>query len=171
MTLVLGPTGLTAPSSIDVLPVQTAQEMSRAVQKRLPRTDVFIAAAAVGDWRFEKISRHKIKKGRSKKMKVSLVRNPDILAEAGRWKARKKNELVLIGFALETKNVEQAALQKLKEKNLDLIVANTPATFSSSIIRPTFIDKSWRAQRFAPMAKAKFSKVLAGWIKKNTSKV
>lgn len=162
VTLILGPTPLPAPARVKTIPIETALEMQAAVRKKLPATDVFIAAAAVGDWRFRTVSKTKLKKGHARSMTVSLVRNPDILAEAGQKKYRHK--YTLIGFALETSNSISAAKKKIKEKKLDLIVANDPSSFSSMHIKPTLIDASGRITRYPRLSKTRFSTIIASWI-------
>ncbi len=162
--LVLGPTHLSLPSSFKTIRVVTALEMRTQVQKYLPKSDVFISSAAVGDWRFEKTSHEKLKKGALKKMQVTLVRNPDILAEAGSWKKKHNPSLVLVGFGLETSNGIKAGQKKLQEKNLDLIVVNSPKTFSSNHIQSTWIEHPRTIKKESVMTKRQFSKKMSRWI-------
>jgi len=118
VTLVTGPVSLPPPAGVQVVRVTTAQEMLEAVLDRFEGIDVVVKAAAVADYRPAAASSQKIKKGGE--LSISLVKNPDILAELGR---RKKKQL-LVGFAAETENVRQNAQSKLAAKSLDLIVAN-----------------------------------------------
>jgi phosphopantothenoylcysteine decarboxylase/phosphopantothenate--cysteine ligase len=118
VTLVSGPVSLTPPAGVEVIRVATALEMLQAVLQRFHETDVVFKAAAVADFRPAAESAQKIKK--YDELTLTLLKNPDILAELGR---RKKQQL-LVGFAAETENVAVYAKSKLSAKNLDLIVAN-----------------------------------------------
>ena len=120
VTIVSGPVHLPVPSGAEVVRVRSAREMHTAVMSRFDRFDVVIMAAAVADYRPEQREAHKIKKGGS--LKLELVRNPDILADVGAKRTQRPS--VLVGFALETEKLEQAARGKLEQKAADLIVAN-----------------------------------------------
>lgn len=120
VTLVSGPSELVAWEKIDLVPVQTAEEMRNAVLKHFDKAQVLIMAAAVADYRPAQPGKSKIKSG-SSKLELTLIPNPDILGELGQ---RKKKGQLLIGFAAETEDLLENAERKLKAKNLDLIVAN-----------------------------------------------
>ena len=120
VTLVSGPTALKAPAGAEVLYVETAREMQEAISKRFAKADLIIMAAAVSDHRPETRSKQKQKKEQMR-MTLDLVANPDILMELGK---QKKNGQTLVGFAAETENLLPNARRKLREKNLDWIVAN-----------------------------------------------
>jgi len=121
VVLISGPVNLPDPPHIETLHVETAQEMLQAVESALP-ADIFIAAAAVADWRVATASEHKIKKGGDGVPTLALVENPDILATiAGRTEGRPS---LVIGFAAETENVVENAEKKLARKGCDLVVAN-----------------------------------------------
>ncbi len=121
--LVLGPTSLsTTAAGITVHPVRSAREMHAISVAAWIKADAAILAAAVADYRPAKKAEQKIKKG-EKPLKISLVRNPDIAAELGE---DKKQHQRLVGFALETQNELDNARRKLKKKNFDFIVLNTP---------------------------------------------
>lgn len=119
VTLVSGPTHLTPPPGVDIVPVITAREMEQAVLKAYPRASIVIKAAAVSDYRPETTASQKIKKTHEP-LTLSLLPNPDILRRLGE---RKKKQF-LVGFAAETENLLKNARSKLAEKNLDLMVAN-----------------------------------------------
>jgi phosphopantothenoylcysteine decarboxylase/phosphopantothenate--cysteine ligase len=119
VVLVSGPVDLPAPPAARVLRVETAAQMRAAVQGELAGTDVFIAAAAVADYRPAQVAERKIKK-QADEMQLELLRNPDILAEVAAAEPRP----FVVGFAAETDNVEANALQKLEGKRLDMIAAN-----------------------------------------------
>ncbi len=120
VTLVSGPTALKAPAGAEVLYVETAREMQEAMSQRFAKADLIIMAAAVSDHRPETRSKQKQKKEQMR-MTLDLVANPDILMELGK---QKKNGQTLVGFAAETENLLPNARRKLREKNLDWIVAN-----------------------------------------------
>jgi phosphopantothenoylcysteine decarboxylase/phosphopantothenate--cysteine ligase len=117
--LVSGPTALTSPDGVDVIHVETAQEMSNAVLAKLPAATIVIKAAAVADYRPKQAAGRKIKKDDAIP-EIVLERTPDILAEVGKQKGRR----IVVGFAAETENLVANARKKLQRKNLDLIVAN-----------------------------------------------
>jgi phosphopantothenoylcysteine decarboxylase/phosphopantothenate--cysteine ligase len=120
--LVSGPTRQTIPMGIAYYGVRTAEEMKEAVFENRSECDVIIKAAAVSDYRPRETAPHKIKKGSDETAALELVRNPDILAELG--KLKEDNQGLLVGFAAETEELLANASGKLKEKNLDIIVAN-----------------------------------------------
>ncbi|SPF31301.1 fused 4'-phosphopantothenoylcysteine decarboxylase; phosphopantothenoylcysteine synthetase, FMN-binding [Candidatus Sulfotelmatobacter kueseliae] len=116
--LVSGPTALTPPGAAEVTPVESAEEMRRAVLKLLPQASIVIKAAAVADYRPKATAEQKLK--RKGPMTLELEATPDILQEI----ARKRSAQIVVGFAAETENVLENARQKLLAKNLDAIVVN-----------------------------------------------
>lgn len=118
--LVSGPTSLPVPRGVEVDKVTTAMEMREAVLRHVSGTDIVVMAAAVSDYRPHAVEKQKIKKG-PETVAVELDRNPDILAELG---SRKDKNRVLVGFAAETDQLLANAEKKLRDKNLDMIVAN-----------------------------------------------
>lgn len=119
VTLVTGPTALTPPEGVECVPVETAAEMHEAVMVRAPHTQVFIAAAAVADYRPADARQHKIKK-QAERLQLGLERNPDILAAV----AALPDGPFTAGFAAETRDIERNARTKLMKKGLDLVAAN-----------------------------------------------
>ena len=97
--------------------------MEEKVEEYFNDTNIFIACAAVADYRPKEYKKEKIKKSDSD-LVIELVRNPDILAEMG----KKKDKQFLVGFAAETNDIKENALKKLEKKNLDIIVANNAST-------------------------------------------
>ncbi|MFH1258577.1 MAG: bifunctional phosphopantothenoylcysteine decarboxylase/phosphopantothenate--cysteine ligase CoaBC [Elusimicrobiota bacterium] len=135
VVLVSGPTNrFCAVTTVKVIKVDSAREMKAIVEKHFSSADIVIACAAVADYRPGKISPSKIKK-RNDKMFLELVKNPDILAGLGAKKGKKK----LVGFALETENLERNARKKLREKNLDLIIANKPEAIGAKAVKQVII--------------------------------
>lgn len=118
--LISGPTNIIPPKGAEFISIKTALQMRDEVKKYLKRCDCLIMTAAVSDFRPKKVSTKKIKKANLKHLSLELVENPDILFEIG----KRRNGKILIGFALETENLIKYAQAKLKEKNLDLIVAS-----------------------------------------------
>jgi phosphopantothenoylcysteine decarboxylase/phosphopantothenate--cysteine ligase len=119
--LVSGPTGLHPPSGVRCQRVESAEEMRAAVMEHRDRCDILIKAAAVSDYRPVSKAPQKIKKG-PPSFSLELVKNPDILAELGR--SRGPFPRVLVGFAAETQDLASNAAEKVRAKNLDMIVAN-----------------------------------------------
>ena len=119
VTLVSGPTSLPRPRGVAFVPVTSAREMRDAVMANLEGATVVVKSAAVADYRPSGFSTSKIKKT-DRPLEFTLERNPDIIAEVGRL----KGDRILVGFAVETDNLIQYAAKKMKEKNMDLIVAN-----------------------------------------------
>jgi phosphopantothenoylcysteine decarboxylase / phosphopantothenate---cysteine ligase len=117
--LISGPVSLPVPAGVRAVQVETAAQMREAVQAELPGTALFIAAAAVADYRPAHPAPHKLKK-HAGEMALELIRNPDILAEVAASSPRP----FVVGFAAETEKVEANALLKLEHKSLDLIAAN-----------------------------------------------
>ena len=120
VTLVSGPTALTAPMGVRRVVVETAREMLAACEAALP-ADIAVCVAAVADWRPETVGLKKIKKDGTRPPALAMVENPDILATLS--KAQNRPTLV-IGFAAETHDVETHAKAKLDRKGCDWIVAN-----------------------------------------------
>lgn len=117
--LVSGPVNLPPPNGVELVPVISADDMHQAVMERVGACTVVIKAAAVADYRPLERSGAKIKK-KMAEISLQLVKTPDILAELGRL----ENGPFLVGFAAETGNVSEFATRKLREKNVDMIVAN-----------------------------------------------
>jgi len=118
-TLVSGPVNLQAPEHAGLIEVNSAEEMLEQCLELLPGCDVFIACAAVADYRPAAIEHHKIKKG-PQEISLQLIRNPDIVATI----AGHKNKPFTVGFAAETNDVLSYARDKMQRKGLDMIVAN-----------------------------------------------
>lgn len=126
VVLVSGPTSLAPPRHphIELFRVTSAQEMLEVCLDAFPQIDIAIMAAAVADYRPKVIAGHKIKK-EAEELQLELIKNPDIAASLG---AQKQIHQLLVGFALETENIEENAWQKLQRKNFDLIILNTPSS-------------------------------------------
>ncbi|MGB5103310.1 MAG: bifunctional phosphopantothenoylcysteine decarboxylase/phosphopantothenate--cysteine ligase CoaBC [Steroidobacteraceae bacterium] len=119
VVIVSGPVNVCTPPGVRRVDVETAEQMMDAVNEHLPGTDIFIASAAVSDYRPAQVAQEKIKKT-SDTMLLALSRTPDILATVAAGSPRP----FVVGFAAETQNVERNALAKLEGKRLDMIAAN-----------------------------------------------
>ena len=138
VTLISGPTNLEKPKGLkSFVSVESALEMYEKVDEYFGDTDIFIACAAVADYRPKEYKKEKIKKSDSDLI-LELVRNPDILFEMG----KKKDKQLLIGFAAETNDIKENALKKLEKKNLDFIVANNASTMGNNTNTVEIIRKN-----------------------------
>lgn len=119
VTLISGPTSLNPPRGVELIPVSSARQMRDAVMAHLEKATVVVKSAAVADYRPSGFSESKIKKV-DRPLEIRLERNPDIISEVGKVKGNR----ILVGFAVETDNLIEYAVKKMREKNMDLIVAN-----------------------------------------------
>lgn len=133
VTLITAPAALKPPAGAQVVPVQTAAEMFQAVKEHFPKCDCLIMAAAVSDYTPARPARTKIKK-QSGKLTLELKLTPDILKWAGR-QCRVCNAhhepKIIVGFALEDQDLRANAERKMREKHLDMVVANTPGAIGT----------------------------------------
>jgi phosphopantothenoylcysteine decarboxylase/phosphopantothenate--cysteine ligase len=119
VTLVSGPTNLSAPPGVTRIDVESAKEMCDAALNAAKDADLFVGAAAVADYRATEVAREKIKK-KADRLSLDLMRNDDILVRV----RAAQPALFMVGFAAETEKLEQHAREKLEKKKLDLIAAN-----------------------------------------------
>lgn len=152
VTLIAGPTKEIAPVEANVINVQSTQEMYDACLEAYPKVDVVIKAAAVADYAPAKVAKEKIKKN-NENLDLTLKKNPDILKELG----RQKKKQILVGFAAETTKVLEYAKKKIKEKNLDFIVANDVsqpgAGFDVNTNIVKLIDKAGKVEELPQLTK------------------
>ena len=157
--LVSGPTGIKAPAGVKLVRVESALDMRRAVLKELKRADYLVMAAAVSDWRVKTPALSKIKRA-NKTLTLHLVENPDILTEA----AKLSNKAIVAGFALETEDVERNALLKLRNKGLDIIIANKLSSkkdiFGDNIIDIIILDRLGNRHIYRRGSKKKLAKII-----------
>ncbi len=155
VTLVSGPTDLTRPPRVRLIPVTTAGDMRQAVLSEFRRATAIIMAAAVADYHPEEFAPKKLKRGEGP-IQIKFYPNPDILRELG-MKRDKRDGKILIGFAAETEELVANAEKKLREKNLDLIVANNVTEegsgFDADTNAATLLDRQGRMQQLALMSK------------------
>jgi phosphopantothenoylcysteine decarboxylase/phosphopantothenate--cysteine ligase len=152
VTLISGPTGLTAPYGVELVNVESASEMHAAVMAHIDDYHVVIKAAAVADYRPLERQQTKIKK-KDETASIELTKNPDILAGVGAL----QNRPFLVGFAAETGSVQEYAAKKLTEKNLDMIVANdvsqADAGFNVDTNRAWLLFRDGRSAEYSLMSK------------------
>ncbi|WP_158812479.1 bifunctional phosphopantothenoylcysteine decarboxylase/phosphopantothenate--cysteine ligase CoaBC [Methylocapsa sp. S129] len=129
VTLVSGPVCIADPAGVETVHVESAREMLASVEAAMP-ADIFIAAAAVADWRVEHSGAQKMKKGAGGPPRLTLIENPDILAAIGR--NLNSRPALIVGFAAETENLIENARRKLEQKGCDLILANSVAEGSGT---------------------------------------
>lgn len=148
VTLVAGPAALKTPRGVKRVDVVSAREMFAAVKEAVTPGCVFVATAAVADWRPAVCAEKKLKKTEMSDV-IKLVRNPDILKSVG--------GCVKIGFAAETNDVLEEAQRKCREKNLAMIVANDitekGAGFGSDTNRVVFVYPDGRKEPLKKMSK------------------
>ncbi|MGH8436458.1 MAG: bifunctional phosphopantothenoylcysteine decarboxylase/phosphopantothenate--cysteine ligase CoaBC [Pseudomonas sp.] len=165
VTLITGPVHLPTPERVNRIDVVSARDMLAACEAAMP-CDLLIAAAAVADYRPEVVAQHKLKKDPSSGdgLLLQMVRNPDILATL----AQRPDRPFSVGFAAETEKLLDYAARKLKDKNLDLIVANDVANpsigFNSEENAITIIDRELQQNSLAQTSKGKIARQLIAFI-------
>jgi phosphopantothenoylcysteine decarboxylase/phosphopantothenate--cysteine ligase len=120
VTLISGPVALATPEGVERVDVRTAEDMFDAVKREVRGSDVFIAVAAVADWKPKRFSNRKLKKINGQTPTFELEENPDILA----WVAKQKHAPFCVGFAAESERVAANAREKRARKDIPLIAAN-----------------------------------------------
>lgn len=154
VTLVTGPVHLETPRNVTRIDIESAEQMHRAVLAQAKKADAVIMAAAVADYAPSTTTQSKIKKeAEGNGLTLSLRKTPDILLSLG----QKKNGKVLVGFALEMENDLSNAKEKLKKKNLDLVILNSlgdeGAGFGSDTNVVTIIDRKGKSEKLPLMSK------------------
>jgi phosphopantothenoylcysteine decarboxylase/phosphopantothenate--cysteine ligase len=165
VTLISGPTDLPAPEGVELVNVTTVHEMHDAVITRIKPVHVMVSAAAPADFTPAQVRDQKVKK--SEKWTLELDKANDILEEVGRT----KDNMVLVGFAAETENIEEYAKSKLERKNLDLIVANdvSPGSdvFGSDTNQVTLFSRTGEKVEWPRMSKREVANAILDYVKKN----
>jgi phosphopantothenoylcysteine decarboxylase/phosphopantothenate--cysteine ligase len=154
VTLITGPSVLPPPTGVEVVRVETVAEMHDAVAAALPSADVLVMAAAVADFRVARAAGEKIKKESGRVPELQLERTADVLAAT---RPLRPAGCVVVGFALETRDVVENGRRKLESKGLDLLVANDAteagAGFEVETNRVTLLDRQGGAERLPLLAK------------------
>jgi phosphopantothenoylcysteine decarboxylase / phosphopantothenate---cysteine ligase len=165
--LVTGQTYVKPPRiDIEVIPVTTALEMRNIVMDRYRECSVIIKAAAVADFRCKTENCQKMKKTMDATVMLELEKNPDIIAELGAVKEHR----VLVGFAAETENVTKNAVEKLKRKQLDLVVANDVSKsnigFGADDNEVTIVETTGHIKQVPFMSKDEVASIILDSVKK-----
>ena len=164
VTLVSGPVSLPVPAGVRRVPVRSALEMHAAVMQAVGQADVFIAVAAVADYRVANAADHKLKKDHGGVPAIELVENPDILADVASLPAAP----FCVGFAAESQNLEAYAQAKRQKKNVPLIAGNLIQDgFGGDDNRITLFDDQG-AHPLAPAPKSELARQLIEHIAKLT---
>ena len=170
VVLISGPTHLKPPMGVDFKACKTAEEMNSLVQECFPECDVLVMSAAVGDFTAEKLEKEKIKKTSREGQTLNLVPTKDILMEVSKIKTQQ----FVVGFAAETQNLIQSALEKLRNKKLDLIVANDISApgigFQSDNNQVTLVDSNEQVENLPRMAKQDIANILLDKISRDAFK-
>lgn len=168
--LISGPTCIEPPRGVRLYRVESACQMLKRVKEHFSKVEGLIMASAVVDFRPSPASEGKIKKEGRKELALKLVKNPDILEEAGKEKGKR----VLVGFCAETKNILQEAKKKLQTKNLDLVVANNltqkGAGFGVDTNKVTLLDSQGKIIPLPLMSKHQLAKKIWNHIKELVEK-
>ena len=165
VTLVAGPVSLPTPRGVQRLDVQSAQQMQQAVQACVERATVFIASAAVADWRVDGVAEHKIKKGEGGQAPaLSFVENPDILAGVAASERARSGQLYCVGFAAESHDLLAHAQAKRQRKGVPLLVGNIgPDTFGRDDNALLLVDEQG-SQELARASKAQLAAQLVAIV-------
>lgn len=151
--------------NINLIHVESSEDMLQAVKEKFKDGDILVMAAAVADWRMEKVSDHKLKKQQdTNSLDLHLVKTKDILKEMGQGK--KENQIV-IGFAAETNDLIENATKKLQEKGADYIVANDVSkdVFGNDQDQVTILKKEGEKENWPRMSKVEIANKLVEMIK------
>jgi len=164
VTLVSGPSALKLPKGVDTISVTSAAEMLHACEEHFEAADIVVMSAAVADYTPVEVASQKIKK-KENEFSIELKKTVDILATLG---AKKKENQLLVGFALETNNELENAKDKLIQKNLDFIVLNSMqdkgAGFATDTNKVTIIDRSGNTREFSLKSKEEVAKDICSII-------
>lgn len=170
VVLVLGPSSYHPKNnSVHIINVESAQQMYDACVNEFPGSDIAILTAAVADYTPKNPGKEKIKKTNSE-LTLELIKTKDILGELGKTKSKQ----LLVGFALETNNALEYASQKLKNKNLDLVIMNTTSpenpAFGSDYNTISILDKHNKITNFEFKTKSEIAKDIVNYISTYISK-
>lgn len=167
--LIVGPGTVEPPKETPLIRITTAEEMLKSVLQYKDWMDVLVMNAAVSDWKVVGKRRQKIKKKNVLNLRLSL--NPDILTYISRLKKQGKTKqgLLLVGFSIDTVELINNAKKKLKDKNLDIVVANPVDTFGSSATESVIIDKTGTIMKLPLMGKKQLASRLIKLIQSQSA--
>ena len=165
VVLISGPSHLEPPKDIELVNVNTTEEMFDAVGRYYDWADVLIKAAAPSDYKPVETSKKKIKKESNDNLTIDFTKNMDIAYHYG----KKKDKQIIVGFAAETENLLNNAKEKLKRKNFDIIVANDVskegAGFKHDTNIVTIIDKNLQEDSYPMMSKSDLARIIIDKVK------
>jgi phosphopantothenoylcysteine decarboxylase/phosphopantothenate--cysteine ligase len=164
VVLVSGPVGLVPPAKCEFVPVETTAQMRDACVESFGECDGMIAAAAVCDYKPRQRIAGKISKT-GEPIVIEMIETDDVLAELGR---AKKSRWV-VGFALEAENARENALQKLRAKNCDWIIVNSPSAIGSENNSVEVIDRTGAGIAQFSGSKHDVARLLIGWIEEHAA--
>lgn len=163
VTLITAPASISPPTGVNIINVVSAEDMLKVVKKATTTADALIMAAAVADYRPKNVAKQKIKRQNSSGLLLEMENTPDILGEV-------KGNFLRIGFAAESDNLIANAKNKLKSKNLDMIVANDVrvknSAFGSDSNQVVLIDRKGKAVELPLMPKRKVADIILDAIVK-----
>lgn len=167
VSLIYGNISISLPQNpnIKLIHVESSEDMLQAVKEKFKDGDILVMAAAVADWRMEKVSDHKLKKQpNTNSLDLHLVKTKDILKEVGR--SKKENQIVM-GFAAETNDLIENATKKLQEKGADYIVANDVSknVFGNDQDQITILKKEGERETWPRLSKVEIANKLVKMIK------
>lgn len=161
--IIAGPVDIPPPPGAAVDRVVSAADMNEAVTRRFPEADVLVMAAAVADWTPVDVAKHKLAKGTATRVALELRRTPDVVAGAARGRGRR----LVVGFALETHDRIEHALRKLREKDLDLIVADGAEVIGSADAAVTVLGPGGFRRDLGPAGKPEIARQLVTLIEEH----
>ncbi|MGM0410173.1 MAG: bifunctional phosphopantothenoylcysteine decarboxylase/phosphopantothenate--cysteine ligase CoaBC [Bacillota bacterium] len=166
VTLISGPTKLSPPLDVNLIEINSAQDMKNEITKIAKKQDIIIKAAAVADLKPKNYSTNKIKKSKKSLKEIEFESTPDILADLG---SNKENGQLLVGFAAESESLVNNSIEKLKKKNLDMIIANNitkkESGFQSDENEVVIITSDYK-EKLPLMKKSKLANIILDKIKK-----
>lgn len=158
VTLIYGSVSVELPTKVNLVHVEDTEEMLEKVREYFAKADVLIMAAAVADWKLEKVANQKLKKKPDQQtLTLNFVKTPDILLEMG---LRKRANQTVIGFAAETTNLLENASKKLQTKHADYIIANNVSAdrFGSDKNKAWILDKKQKVQELPRISKKELAR-------------
>ncbi len=167
VTLISGPTQLPPPYGVHRVNVETARDMHRALMDVLPEADILFKVAAVADYRPARTARDKVKKGRAV-WRVTLKANPDLLQAVQMYRQEHGRPRWVVGFAAESRQDVDLALEKLRRKGLDVLLLNDitrqDAGFAVDTNQGVIVDRWGHRQPFPLMSKMRVAHLLVAWV-------
>ncbi len=167
VTLITGPSALPTPYGVQRVDVETAHQMLDALMAHLPQTDILFKSAAVADYRPQQVHTQKVRKGQPT-WTLTLEANPDLLLHVRQYRQQHGRPRWVVGFAAESHLDEDRALEKLRAKDLDLLLLNDisrrDAGFAAETNTGIIFDRDGHRQAFPVMPKDRVAALLLAWV-------